>query len=306
MNALLSKPEEWLGLPFEDGKGFVSGLRSGGFEALEEVIALKKGFKKLKESEKEAMHGISSPKEFLDELNKTEFKNVFELSKHKKIVQNPNCKAYARKLREKIQEEALKDPTHKEDGKRQISIFAKSEIDLRAEEQQKKLDSLLKHGYTLCWLSSHANCSKRCAPWQGKLVDIRNYSKVPSFKMGRKVDGYEVYSLPSIMAQTDRYGYHNNIINGFNCRHHLIPYTKGSKPPKPYADEEMEKERRIEAKLREMERQIRYLKRMAKLYNDIDRKLARIYANKAKEATKRYKAFAKKHGYQWHSYRIEV
>ena len=68
----------------------------------------------------------------------------------------------------------------------------------------------------------------------------------------------------------------------------------------------MERERKIEAKLREMERQIRYLKRMAKLYNDIDRKLAEIYANKAKEATKRYKAFAKKHGYQWHSYRIEV
>ena len=48
MNALLLNPEKWLGLSYEDGKGFVLGLRSGGFEALEKVKELKKEEKFLK------------------------------------------------------------------------------------------------------------------------------------------------------------------------------------------------------------------------------------------------------------------
>ena len=248
--------------------------------------------------------GVETPKEMLRVLSS---RKPLEYSKRKtweKVHGEPNCQAYATKLEKRLEEMARSDPKAVTIGKRPISAWAKAELDLRNEEQMDKLEKLIKHGYRLCWLSSHADCSDRCAPWQGKLVDIVHYSDLPSCRMPYKKEGHTVYSLRSIMEKVDEYGYKNNIINGFNCRHHLIPYAKGSKPPKKFPKKAVEREREINATLRAMEREIREAKRKAILYNEFDRRKADLHAKQAKVLTKAYKAYAKANGYTAHDYRL--
>ena len=84
--------------------------------------------------------------------------------------------------------------------------------------------------------------------------------------MRKRIDGNTVYSLKAVTSQVDKYGYTNNIIVGFNCRHKLVPYKKGSLPPTEYNAEEVKKQREINAKLREYEREIRKLKRLSIFY----------------------------------------
>ena len=262
---------------------------------------------KSEKTSKIALSGIETPRELIDTLNNKP--RVFEYAKRKRynaVHGSPNCEAYAKKLEERINKMCLKDPISSSEGKRPMSAFAKAELDLRHEEQVTKLDNLIKHGYRLCWLSSHADCSPRCARWQGKLVDIVHESDLPSHRMNYKKDGYVVYSLKSIMAETDRYGYHNTIINGFNCRHHLIPYSKGSKPPKHVSEEERKREYEISQRLRGYESKIRELKRKALLYNETDKKRAKAFAKEAEALTREYIAYAKANGYRWHKYRLEV
>lgn len=266
-------------------------------------------FERLKSDKetKQALVGVSTPRELVSLMNRKPLAvDYARRIRYKKIHASPNCQAYARKLRERIEEMSLKDPVACPDGKRPLSAFAKAELDLRHEEQMGKLDKLLKHGYRLCWLSSHADCSPRCAKWQGKLVDIVHESPLPSHKMNYKKDGYVVYSLKSIMAETDKHGYHNTIINGFNCRHHLIPYAKGSKPPKHVKEKERKEEYAISQTLRGYERKIRSAKREALLYNECDKKRAKAFAKEAKDLTRDYVTLARGKGFQAHKYRLEV
>ena len=104
-----------------------------------------------------------------------------------------------------------------------------------------------------------------------------------------------------------KYGYHNNIICGFNCRHRLIPYQPGSAAPKEYTEAELKREREIESKIREMERAIRLKKRDLILYNNLGNKAAiKALKEQIKNMTAHYKSFCEKYGYAWYQYRIEV
>lgn len=265
-----------------------------------EFLALKKA-----DGTKQALNGIETPMEMLKAMEKPKRFALFPYLKYKRLLGEPNCKGYPTKLRARIEKLSHEDAISAEVGKRSISVFAKAELDLRQEEQEKHLQTLLSKGITLCWLSSHADCSERCAPWQGKLVDIRRRSSKPSFRL-YKEGGYQVYSLPSIMDQVDKYGYKNNIINGFNCRHHLIPYARGSKPPRKFTGAEIKMERAVTARLREREREIRSLKRQAMLYNVYDEDMAQRCRNLAESKEKEARAFAKNTGQTWHAYRTEV
>lgn len=265
-----------------------------------EFLTMKKA-----EGTKQALKGIETPMAMIKAMEKPKKFALFPYLKYKKLLGTPNCKNYPTKLRAKIVKLSQEDAISAEAGKRSISVFAKAELDLRQEEQEKRLQALLNKGITLCWLSSHADCSERCAPWQGKLVDIRHRSSRPSFRL-YKEGGYQVYSLPSIMEQVDKYGYKNNIINGFNCRHHLIPYYRGSKPPRKFTGAEIRIEREITSRLREREREIRSLKRQAMLYNVYDEDMARRCLDLAESKEKEARAFAKNTGQTWHAYRTEV
>ena len=245
---------------------------------------------------------VTTPKEMLA-LSKTK-PQTRELWAYQKG--SPNVVWYDRELKQTMQRLAADPITTYEPGKKPISLWQKAELETRYDHQMKMLEDLKTRGVQYAWTSSHPNCSKRCAPWQGKLMSLDQASQGPNFRVGT-LDGHAVYSLPDIMAQVDKYGYNNNIICGFNCRHRLIPYKPGSSAPEQYSAKEVAKERKIDGQMREMEREIRKLKTNEILSLKIgDMKNAKTYKAQWKDLFARYKAFCEKNGYAWYQYRVNV
>ena len=229
----------------------------------------------------------------------------------------PYIENYGKKVQQYMDSLSDQVMTTSEPGKKPISLWQKAELDVRHDNQMKMLDDLTAQGVQYAWTSSHPNCSKRCEKWQGKLMSLNENSTMSGFRV-KKLDGHWVYSLKEIMAQTDKYGYTNNIINGFNCRHHLIPYQKGSVAPTEYTAEEVKRQRLVEERIRAMERDIRkkksklaMLETQFNVYNKINEKLAkeiRVQIRNLKahidQMVAYYKDFCEKYGYAWYDYRI--
>ena len=218
----------------------------------------------------------------------------------------PNVVNYPKEVKQYISEFGGDPFTIVEsEGKRPISLWQKAELDVRYENQMQNLQNLRVEGVEYAWTSSHPNASKRCAPYQGKLMALEGHATMSGFRMGKK-DGHWVYSLVDIMNQTDKYGYHNNIICGFNCRHKLIPY-KGQAAPKEFTKEEVEQQRVIEQQIREMERKIRRMKKKLVLFEKLgDKESIRTLKANIKQLTAQYKAFCEKNGYAFYDYRINI
>lgn len=102
--------------------------------------------------------------------------------------------------------------------------------------------------YKLVWISSHANASPRCAPHQGKLYSLDGSSGV--------IDGHRYVPLAPILKLNNG----NSILNGYNCRHRMIPYKNGSFAPNEYSEAEIKREYAIDARMRTYENNIRRLK----------------------------------------------
>lgn len=235
--------------------------------------------------------------------------DIFRLSKEWKWSQAkgvPNVTKYEKEIKNFINSVSDRPFVTQEPGKKPISLWQKAELDVRYSKQMEMLQELLDKGVETAWISSHPDCSKRCEKWQGKLVSLTEHAKMSGFRVG-KLDGHWVYSLPDIMAQTDKYGYHNNIICGFNCRHKLYEYKSGSVAPREYTKEEVQKERAIEQKIRAAERDIRLLKMKLNDYTIIgDKDSIRILKRQIKLKEADYKRFCERNGYAWEKYRIDV
>lgn len=245
---------------------------------------------------------IKTPKQLIEYINKGKIKyNMWSQAKAAVRVQN-----YPQEIKKYINNLTGEVITTKEPGKKPISLWQKAELDVRYSHQMEMLQDHIDNGEDLCWISSHPDCSKRCEKWQGKLVSLTEHATQSGFRV-KKVDGNWVYSLQDIMAQKDKYGYNNNIICGFNCRHYLIKYESGKLPPKEYSSQDVKRMRAINNQIREYERQIRDYKTKEKLYNVIsDTKNAtkmRVYANRL---TQIYKQYCDKNGFAWYDYRIKI
>ena len=211
-----------------------------------------------------------------------------------------------------------------EPGKKSISLWQKAELDVRYEHQMDMLYELIEKGVEYAYISSHPNCSKRCETWQGSLVSLTKRAispqqKIKNFNYDKrsfecdKVDGKTVYSLTDIMNCVDEYGYQNNIICGFNCRHRLSEY-KGQHAPTDYDKTDIKEQRKIENKIRALERKIRALKKEYELLKkdytltrskDVKQQLdfLKIQIDKMVEY---YKRFCESNGYAYELYRIQV
>lgn len=220
---------------------------------------------------------------------------------------------YAKKLKLKMKELAETPMTTKEKGKKSISLWQKAEIDIRQEHNKEMIRELKEKGNDICYISSHPDCSKRCERWQGHLVSLSKKTGNPQmsvnapmykFKVG-SVDGKPLYSLTDIMEAVDKYGYHNSVISGFNCRHRLIPYH-GQQPPTRYYEDEVADQRKIETKIRAMEREIRKRKQYAEMIRKSDPKGAREVDRAIKRMVANYKSYCNEHGYAWEDYRIKI
>ena len=218
----------------------------------------------------------------------------------------PYIKDYQKRVFKKMDEFAENPLTTFEEGKKPISLWQKAELDVRYNKQMEMLQELTDRNVQLAWISSHVDASKRCAKWQGKLVSLNEHATMTGFRV-KKVDGHWVYSLTDIMAQTDKYGYHNNIICGFNCRHRLIEYDPGKSQPTQYSKEEVAKQRNIEENIRKMERAIRQQKTRLLFYEKLgENKIVKNLKNNITIMVERYKRYCERNGYAWFQYRISI
>ena len=178
------------------------------------------------------------------------------------------------------------DQSAKEDYSTRYRLRASAERQVRYEWQQEQLTKLYESGVDLVWINTHANCSERCEPWQGKLYSI-------SGKSGT-IDGisYQPLSNATDRYETTKAGktYINGTLTGFNCRHTITPYKKGNKPQHIPADV-IERQRAIEGKQRELERKVRFYEARALGWKK----------NSATALTKQDKAFSQKQSQHNHS-----
>lgn len=182
-----------------------------------------------------------------------------------------------------------------------VSLRNVAEMTERWERKVNELEELKAQGVDLVWISTHANASERCAPWQGKLYSISGRSGT--------IDGIPFQPLSNAMDifYTTKEGktYRNGCISGFNCRHVLIPYKKGNKPIE-VSDKVIAKYRAIEENQRAMERAIREKSALAIGLKDINRPQARYLAEQSKELYEQYKAYCDKNKVAYYPARCKV
>lgn len=142
----------------------------------------------------------------------------------------------------------------------------------------------------LFYTTIHKGSSTRCFPDQLKIVS-KSKEATSGLWTGEMVDGHKVYSLKAMVARVDKYGWHNFILTGFNCKHHLKRY-EGELP----TDEEEAEVDEIDHIMSAMERKLRKLWRTHMVFEKIDKQVSERYLKKWKRGYREYLAYAKKHG----------
>lgn len=172
---------------------------------------------------------------------------------------------YTNIVKKAMKEIASKNLVMRDKNGRKLSVRNLAEMTARYQDTQDKLQELKNKNISFVVASSHANASKRCQIWQGKvfLLDVEPNTQ---FKQ-EVIEGYEPTPLGKIdninyysLADAMRHGF-----LGYNCRHRLIKYTKGMELFREYPVNQIERERNIESKQRNLERQIRRAKQNASM-----------------------------------------
>lgn len=136
------------------------------------------------------------------------------------------------------------------------SLRNRAEMEVRYHDHLDSEKTLREGGVKLVVASSHADCSKRCAPWQGRIYSLDHTS-------GR-IDGH--YYVPLEEATdvwyTTKAGkrYKNGLL-GFNCRHRIEEY-KGELLPR-VSEQERKSEYAITERQRVLENVVRKWKYIA-------------------------------------------
>lgn len=146
-------------------------------------------------------------------------------------------------------------------------------------------------------ISTHLDCSKRCFPDQGKLVS-KSMEATSGLYTGKKANGVPIYSLKAMLARTDKWGYHNFILSGFNCRHHLYPFE--GRMPKTFPKEESEKAYEADQRMRGMERRLRTLNSLGEAWRAFDIKRSRKYFDMWERGMAIYESYSESHGTEAH------
>ena len=195
----------------------------------------------------------------------------------------------------------LLDTVAKVDYSEYTSLRASVERQLRWENNEGKLKDLRANGVKFVWIDSHANCSPRCQPYQGRLYSLDH-------TVG-EIDGVKYVPLENAtdVYETTKAGktYKNGCISGFNCRHKTVPYRKGFRP-QTIPESVTKKQYAIDRKMRELERKVRFYESRALGYKDSIPKLYKINKFERNQAYKEYVDFAMKNGVAFYPSRVDI
>ena len=182
------------------------------------------------------------------------------------------------------------------------SLRNRAEMEVRYEYHQNEIADYKKQGTKLVICSTHADCSDRCYPWQGRVYSLDHTT-------GITADGKRYIPLETAtdIYYTTKAGktYKNGLL-GFNCRHRLYEYKDGMQVPYVSANEQKQ-EYAITLKQRQMETQIRHYREEYLIYHGTtDEALAQRARKKAIALNKRYIAFSQKNERAYYPDRVKI
>lgn len=174
-----------------------------------------------------------------------------------------------------------------------------AEMEVRYHDHQDSITSLKDSGVRLVVCSAHADCSKRCAQWQGRIYSLDGTSGV--------VDGHRYVPLEAatdIWYTTKAGRRYKNGLLGFNCRHHITEY-KGYVLPTVSA-EERKKQYAVTMRQRELERAVRNAKATAVEYKGINTQKYKSYIKQAKDLYSKYIKFCSDNNRAYYPMRVSI
>ena len=177
----------------------------------------------------------------------------------------------------------------------------RAEMEVRYRAHLDGIEEMKAQGVRLVICSTHADCSERCRPWQGRVYSLDG-------TRGRTDDGRSYVPLEEAtdIYYTTKAGktYKNGLL-GFNCRHFLVPYKSGYRFPKPNAAEER-REYEITREQRRLETVVRKWRTKAVEYKNTDRENYLDARRKAIAANKAYIEYSKRHNRAYYPSRTKL
>lgn len=176
-----------------------------------------------------------------------------------------------------------------------------AEMQVRYERHQSEIAEFKGRGTKLVVCSVHADCSKRCSRWQGRVYSLDG-------SRGMTDDGREIIPLEvaTDVYYTTKAGrtYKNGLL-GFNCRHKLFEYKPKMAIPTVSA-EQRKREYAITLKQREMERDVIEARENALIYKDANMDKYREWKKLAIERYKQYKQFSAANNRTYYPDRVKI
>lgn len=212
------------------------------------------------------------------------------------------AKDYMRKVNAVYTQLASEDAPDPDDISGRNSMRNRAEMEVRYEYHQDEIKAFKDKGTKLVVCSTHADCSDRCFPWQGKVYSLDGTS-------GKTSDGRKYVPLETAtdVYYTTKAGktYKNGLL-GFNCRHKLYEYVPGMGIPK-VSRAEQQKENKLNTKQRAMEKTVREWRMKAELNKDAGNTPAFFNAQKkASEVYARYRKFSLENGRAYYPDRVKI
>ena len=185
------------------------------------------------------------------------------------------------------------------------------EMGIRFARYQEQKKQLIEKGVKVVYVPPHANCSRRCQPFQSRLysldgtrgsIDGRQYIPIE-----------EVADNVTVRGKRDPSRVYAAGLFSYNCRHTMTEYEEGQNI-EVIPDDVIERQRKIETEQREREREIRAMKEKYLLLRELrdasgDKNLQpeltalyKGYIAKGKE----YRAFCSKHEIPRYDDRLKV
>jgi hypothetical protein len=217
-------------------------------------------------------------------------------------------KEYTATVRDKFDD--LVKSGAKESYETNVSLRNVAEMTVRYDHQLDMISDKRKAGKKLVYILAHANCSKRCEKYQvgGSLHPSGLYSLDGT--SGTTPEGVPFKPLEFATDNpADRYitrsgkVYQNGCLTGFNCRHKLADYVPGVKP-QTIPKKVIERQRAIEEKQREYERDIRNYKKAAVIAENP--KQAANFRKAARKLNEEYRKFSVKNNVAWYPDRVKI
>lgn len=198
----------------------------------------------------------------------------------------------------RLAEQEAKDP---DDFTGRNSLRNRAEMEVRYAANQGSISELKARGVRLVICSVHADCSKRCRGWQGRVYSLDG-------TRGTTDDGRSFVPLEEAtdVYYTTKAGktYKNGLL-GFNCRHYLVEYKPGYYFPRPNPVIE-KREYGITEEQRRLEHEVRKWRIKAVESKGQDDEAYKKARQKAIEWNKAYVKFSKEHGRAYYPSRTKI